>query len=103
MGFLCKFSLFFFHIDQLVKSYKSKSISKREIGYQTYGNRREPSAEQLEFEQKIEALTNQFNENYKNLQKQRNQKQMQVAYSKYLQDYSKFLIFKWFHEIFPNS
>ena len=30
-------------------------------------------------------------DNYKNLQKQRNQQQMQVAYSKYLQDYSKFL------------
>ena len=91
MSFWCKFSLFF-HVDQLVKSYESKSISKREIGYQTYGNRREPSAEQLEFKQKIGALTNQFNENYKNLQKQRNQQQMQVAYSKYLQDYSKFLI-----------
>ena len=84
----------YFHVDQLVEGYKSKSVSKREIGYQTYGNRREPSVEQLEFEQKIEALTNQFNENYRNLQKQRNQQQMQVVYSKYLQDYSKFFIVK---------
>ena len=53
---------------------------------------RQPSFQQMDFKQKVEALTNQFNQNYQNFQMQQDQQQLQFVYDKYLQDYSKFFI-----------
>ena len=51
-------------------------------------NQPQPSYQQMDFKQKVEALTNQFNQNYNNLEQ--NQQQRQNVYDKYLQDYGKF-------------
>ena len=64
---------------------------------------RQPSFQQMDFKQKVEALTNQFNQNYQNFQMQQDQQQLQFVYDKYLQDYGKLFCSKLILRVFGVS
>ena len=65
-----------------MKSYQSKTVVKR--------SQRQPSDQQVEYQQKLEALTNQYHKDLKNAQEQLKYDQLQPLHMKYLQDYGEY-------------